>query len=81
MSVTLRFSKPAVRDIEDVLGYTLAQFGEQKHEQYKWLIRQALLDIAADPNRPPARRRPELHPDARTFHISRRGMRARHFFL
>lgn len=77
----LRFSPQAVRDIEEALEYTLEQFGERKQEQYKDLIRLALADIAVNPDDPRAKRRPELHPDARTFHLSRRGMHARHFLL
>jgi len=41
----------------------------------------ALKDIAADPDQYPATSRDEIHPDARTFHIARKGQRARHFFL
>jgi toxin ParE1/3/4 len=81
MKFKLRFSQSVILDMENVLAHTLDQFGEKKHEQYKSLIRQALMDIAADPLRFPAKHRPELHRDARTFHIARRGKRARHFFL
>jgi toxin ParE1/3/4 len=45
------------------------------------LIYQALADIAIDPDRPPAKRRPEILSGARTFHISRRGKPGRHFLL
>lgn len=81
MSLKLRFSKRAVRDIEGILAHTLQEFGEGQYEEYKELIRAALADVAADPNRPTARRRPELHADARTFHIARPGKDARHFLL
>ena len=81
MKFKLRLSKRAVQDVEEVLVYTLAQFGERKYEQYKELIRQALADIAADPYRPPARHRPEIGVDIRTFHIARPGKKARHLFL
>jgi toxin ParE1/3/4 len=81
MSFTLRISATARRDIEDVLAYTLAQFGERKRAEYRLLIQLALADIRADPNKTPAKRRPELHRDARTFHIARAGRRARHFLL
>ena len=60
MKRRLRLSKRAVQDIEDVLGYTLAQSGQRKHEEYKALIREALADIATHPDRPPARERAEL---------------------
>jgi toxin ParE1/3/4 len=81
MSFTLRFSPRAVQDIEDVLAYTAGQFGLRKYDEYRELIRQALADLAADPSRPPARCRPELQKEAWTFHIARRGRRARHFFI
>jgi toxin ParE1/3/4 len=77
----LRLSKRAIQDIEDVLAYTLAQFGERKLNEYKELIREALAEIASDPDGLRATRRPEIHPDARTLHIARPGRRARHFFL
>jgi toxin ParE1/3/4 len=81
MRAKLRFSARALEDIEDVLAYTVAHFGEKKCQEYKELIRLALEDIETSPDRQPAKRRPEVHPDARTFHIGRRGRRARHFFL
>ena len=81
MNFQVRFSKSAVRDVEAVLTYTLKRFGKRKHAEYKSLIREALKDIAADPLRFPAKHRPEQHPDARTFHVARKGRRATHFFL
>jgi toxin ParE1/3/4 len=81
MKRQLRISRQAVQDIEHVLGYTLEQFGARKHQQYKALIRLALADIAKNPFGPPAKHRPEIHADARMFHIARRGKRARHLFL
>jgi toxin ParE1/3/4 len=77
----LRFSKDAVADIEQVLNHTLRRFGAIKHSQYKELIRKALAEIAANPSGWPAQQRPEIHRDARVFHIGRRGKPARHFFL
>ena len=79
MAFQLRISAQARRDIEEVLAWTLHEFGETKYDQYRDLIRRALIDIARNPDL--AHSRPELHGAARTFHISRRGKRARHFFL
>jgi toxin ParE1/3/4 len=81
MSFRLRISAAAVRDIEQVLAHTLQEFGLRQYEEYKDLIRTALAEIAANPNRPTARLRPELHPNARTFHLARPGRHARHFLL
>src|SRR5690242_20435204 len=81
MRYRLRFSTACVRDMEGVLGYTLAHFGQRSHEKYKKLIRQALLEIAINPDNPRAKPRPEIRENVRTYHIARRGKRARHFFL
>jgi len=45
------------------------------------LITLARDQILSDPDAPPAKRRPDLHPDARVFPISRPGRRARHVFV
>ncbi len=79
MSYQLRISNQAQRDIEEVLAWTLREFGESKYDEYRRLIREALIDLSANPD--VGRHRPELSETARTFHIARRGRRARHFFL
>jgi toxin ParE1/3/4 len=77
----LRFSKEAVKDIEQVLAYTGTRFGAHKHLEYKELIRLALEEIAVDPIGWPAKNRVEVHPDVWTFHIAKSGKKARHLFL
>lgn len=79
MTFQIRISKQAQSDIEEVLAWTLREFGERKYDEYRALLKQALIELAGDPES--ARRRPELHKSSRTFHIARRGKRARHFFL
>lgn len=79
MSLQLRLSAQAQRDIEEVLAWTLREFGETQYDEYRDLIQSALFELARDPDS--AKRRPELHESARTFHIARRGRRARHFLL
>jgi plasmid stabilization system protein ParE len=64
MNYQLRTSLLAVKDIEDVLDFTLEQFGEGKCEEYKSLIRQALVEIAADPTKFPAKHRTDIHANA-----------------
>ena len=81
MRFSLRFLKDASDDIDNVLKHTFDHFGDEQLELYKRLIRAALADISTNPNSPKAKRRPELHRDARTFHIARRGGNARHFIL
>jgi plasmid stabilization system protein ParE len=43
------------------------------------LIRLALEELAE--NAEAGKRRPEIYPDAWTYHIGKRGMKARHLFL
>ena len=77
----IRVLPAAASDIESVLVETLRRFGTRKYAEYRDLIHAAMKDVAARPDAPPAQHRPEIHPLARTFHIGRRGRRARHFFL
>jgi toxin ParE1/3/4 len=80
---------PARRDIANALKRSLGEFGFDAAIRYRALIRQALLDIAADHERPGSTAGPELMAEgARTFHISlsRGGVAApvrepRHFVL
>ncbi len=81
MSRRIRILPAVEADIAQVLEATLSRFGVRKYREYARLIRDAMETLAADPNGPPAKRRPEIHRSARTFHIARRGHRARHFFL
>jgi plasmid stabilization system protein ParE len=63
----------------DVLDHTLEEFGEAKYLEYRDLIALALRTLEATPMK--GKRRPEIHPDAWTYHIARPGHRARHLFL
>ena len=81
MKYTLRISAPAVQDIADVLAFTSAQFGEKQQKIYQRIIRDALAELAANPENLRSKPRPEIHADARTMHLGRRGKPARHLFL
>lgn len=81
MKYKLRFSRQAVQDIADVLAFTAEQFGQGQRQRYQQIIGQALAEIADDPENMHARRRPEIHAEARTMHLARRGRPARHFLL
>ena len=62
---------PAARqDIREVLKWTEQNFGEAAAARYKTLIKQAVRDIAADPERPGSKERPEIMTKgARTYHL------------
>ena len=65
--------------ITEVLAYTFERFGETKYLDYRGLID---LALKTSEERPTAgKRRPEIHPDAWTYHIAKPGRNARHLFL
>lgn len=51
---------PARRDIAAILKRSIREFGEAASVRYRALIRQALTDIEADPERPGSKERPEI---------------------
>ena len=62
---------PARRDITTILKRSLQEFGMDASLRYRALIRQALLDIELDHERPGSQARPEIMIDgARTYHLS-----------
>lgn len=63
----------------DVLSYTLEHFGEAKYLEYRELIEIAIQTLEATPAA--GKHRPEIHPEAWTYHIARPARRARHLFL
>ena len=72
----LHVTGPARPDIAVILKRSLQDFGEAASLRYRVLIRQALLDIEADPERPGSQKRPEIMSQgARTYHISLRRAR------
>jgi len=81
MKYTLRLSNQAVRDIAEALAFTLQQFGEKQRLIYQTIVRDALEELATDPENPRSKQRPEIHPDAWTMHLGGRGKRARHLLL
>ena len=53
------------------MEWTVQEFGERAALRYDTLIKQALKDIGADPERPGSRDRPEIVVrGARTYHLS-----------
>ncbi|MCA9195418.1 MAG: type II toxin-antitoxin system RelE/ParE family toxin [Planctomycetales bacterium] len=62
-------SPSAEADIEGILAWTHEHFGEAARLRYEELLAQAILDIAANPERPGCMSRPELSQVAHTYHL------------
>lgn len=61
---------PAARgDIREALIWSEERFGERAAARYRDLLKQALRDIAADPERPGSRKRPELGRKICSYHL------------
>lgn len=66
---TLRLSRLAANDIEDILQRSHSTFGALSRNRYETLIERALIDIAGDPDKPGVRRREELGAGFRSYHL------------
>ena len=73
------FTPQADRQIAIVLNHTLAVFGVLQRDKYDRLINAAIKDLEINPLY--GKHRPDIHTDAWTYHIRRRGGHARHLFL
>lgn len=82
-------SPAALRDLREILLWSLKSFGIAAAARYRALLIQALRDIEADPLRAGSRKRPELAEGARTYHLAfsrdtvqgQRVKEPRHFIL
>lgn len=62
---------PAARsDIREALMWSQERFGERAARRYRDLLKQAMRDIAANPERPGSKQRPDLARGVRTHHLS-----------
>jgi toxin ParE1/3/4 len=59
----------AQRDIREALKWSREKFGDRAAGRYGNLLKQALRDVAADPERPGSRERAELAQGVRTYHL------------
>ena len=65
----VRLARAAQRDVKAILNWSRKEFGETAAVRYRELIKQALRDIGADPERPGSTPRPEITEGARTYHL------------
>lgn len=64
------FLAPSARnDIRESLNWSQERFGQRAAERYRDLLKQALRDIVADPERPGSVERTDLARGVRTYHL------------
>jgi toxin ParE1/3/4 len=69
MADQFRLSALARWDIAALLERSREQFGEKSRLRYEALLKQAILDVAADPERIGSQLRPEFAPAIRFYHL------------
>jgi toxin ParE1/3/4 len=62
-------SPSAKADLREVLEWTLEKFGLRAAKRYRALLKQALVDIAENPERPGSQERPELGQGVFVYHV------------
>lgn len=80
-SWTVRLTAAAEADFEEILRWTLDQFGEAQARTYAETISAALNDLAAGPTIVGARKRDAILKGLFTLHVARKGRKGRHFVM
>jgi toxin ParE1/3/4 len=65
----VRFSRSARADIARILATSLARWGAEGRRRYEALLATTIRQVAANPEGPLTRRRPDLPGDVRSFHF------------
>jgi len=63
--------------MEAILTWTHEKFGEKARLRYEALLARAIMDVAEAPERAGSHARPEIAPEARTYHLRHSGNRVR----
>ena len=77
----VRLGASAETDIEEILRWTLTQFGEAQTRIYAETISLALMSLASGLNVIGSKSRDEIGKGLSTLHIARNGRSGRHFIL
>ena len=80
-SWTVRLTAAAEADFEEILRWTMDQFGEAQARIYAETISEALNDLAAGPTIVGARKRDDILKGIFTRHVARKGRKGRHFVM
>lgn len=78
---TVRLTAQAAQDVEDILDWTLQQFGAQQLEIYTDAINDALAILDEGPKAVGLRWRPELGEAVATLHVARQRRKGRHLLV
>jgi toxin ParE1/3/4 len=78
---TVRLADQAAQDVEDILDWTLEQFGPLQLASYTDVINDALEALNEGPQLIDVRRHPELGDGVASLHVARQGRKGRHLLV
>lgn len=74
-------TRQARKDREDIIRWTVQQFGTRQAVIYTETIALALEALGSGPHTPGTKQQTELGPNIYTLHIARNGRKGRHFIV
>ncbi|MBI2800677.1 MAG: type II toxin-antitoxin system RelE/ParE family toxin [Gammaproteobacteria bacterium] len=78
---TVRLTAAAEADFEEILRWTVAQFGEARARVYAGTVSAALNELVAGPTVAGAKKRDDILNGLFTLHVARKGRKGRHFVM
>lgn len=78
---TVRLTAAAEADFEEILRWTVAEFGEAQARVYADTLSAALNDLTAGPTVAGAKKRDDILKGLFTLHVARMGRKGRHFVM
>ena len=64
-----RLARPAQIDLADILATSAERWGTDGRQRYAAVIADAMRQVAAEPNGPLTKKRPDLRGGIRSFHV------------
>jgi toxin ParE1/3/4 len=80
-SWTVRLSSAAEADYQQILRWTVENFGTAQARHYANTLSSALKALSAGPAIIGVKERPEIGNNIRTLHVARNGRKGRHFIM
>lgn len=77
----VRIAARAQEDYQDILQWTVEQFGLDQARIYAEALADAMEDLCAGPGILGVKARSEIGPNLYTLHVARKGRKGRHFVL
>lgn len=78
---TVRLTVTAQRDYDEILTWTLENFGTSQVNVYNETLLLALEDLTAGPDLLGVKHHGEIGADIFTLHVARKGRKGRHFLM